>query len=123
MKCNHKDCFTCPYPDCIAKDDSEVIYREKKKPGRKKIDPELRKQHEKIAQHEYYLKHRERIKATQIEYYKNHRKEICDKQKSKRAVGPILTNSIWMNDGAVNKRVKIFDLKKYQDLGWKRGRI
>lgn len=123
MICSHKDCFTCPYPDCIAKNDSEVVYKEKKKRGRKKMDPELKKQHQRIARHEYYLKNKEKVKAHQLKYYENHKKEICDKQKSQRLSGPILSSTIWINNGITNKRIKPVDFKKYQDLGWKRGRI
>lgn len=123
MKCDHKDCFTCPYSDCIANIDSDIINREKKKPGRKKMDPELKALHKKLYRQEYYLKNKEKVKAHQKEYYLAHQKEICEKQRLRSYQGPILTNIIWINNGHTNKRIKTSDFKKYESEGWLRGRI
>ena len=41
-KCTHNDCFTCPYEDCISSKDPG-----KKRPGRKRLPPEVRKRHRK----------------------------------------------------------------------------
>ena len=54
MKCEHNNCETCPYPDCIS--DVEVE-PERKKKGRKKLSRE-----EKLR--------RKRIRSIQ-DYYKN----------------------------------------------------
>lgn len=55
MICEHDDCFTCPYPDCVAKYTSEV-HRQKKKRGRKPIDPEEKRQNRRAYSKEYYWK-------------------------------------------------------------------
>lgn len=64
MKCEHKDCFTCPYGDCISNVEVEP---ERKKPGRKKLTPQEREQRkaaEKIARHERYL--RDKVKCHEV---------------------------------------------------------
>lgn len=51
MKCEHNDCFTCPYPDCII-GLSEVCVDEKKL--------QERRQKRKEYQRQYYLKKKAR---------------------------------------------------------------
>lgn len=53
MKCEHDDCYTCPYKDCIS--DVEVE-PERKKRGRKKLPPEEKARRRSIQNHLYYLK-------------------------------------------------------------------
>ena len=43
MKCNHNDCFTCPYPDCIVgtndaayKDPAKLEEKKKRRQGYQK---------------------------------------------------------------------------------------
>ena len=57
--CNHDNCYTCPYPDCISNVEVEP---ERKKPGRKKLTPaqrEERKAAEKIKRHERWLREKD----------------------------------------------------------------
>ncbi len=53
MKCNHNDCFTCPYPDCILGSKDACYSPEKLEERRKR-----RKEY----QHQQYLK-RKAMKA------------------------------------------------------------
>lgn len=62
--CEHDDCFTCPYPDCIS--DKEP---QKRKAGRKKKDPEERKRRQRIAHKKYCEANREKIKQYNHDYY------------------------------------------------------
>lgn len=67
MKCEHNDCFTCPYDDCISNVEVEP---DRKKPGRKKLTPEekaQRKEAEKIKRHERWLRDRERCHEIYIQ--------------------------------------------------------
>lgn len=57
MKCNHDNCFTCPYPDCISNVEVEP---ERKKKGRKKLPPEEKARRKRIARHERYLRERDK---------------------------------------------------------------
>lgn len=53
MICNHNDCFTCPYEDCISKVEVEP---ERKKRGRKKLPPEEKAKHRQAYNKKYYEK-------------------------------------------------------------------
>lgn len=53
MKCEHNNCLTCPYPDCIS--DVEVE-PERKKRGRKKLSPEEKKRRKRVRSMEAYYK-------------------------------------------------------------------
>lgn len=55
MICNHNDCFTCPYEDCISKVEVEP---ERKKRGRKKLPPEEKAKHRQAYNKKYYEKTR-----------------------------------------------------------------
>ena len=57
MKCEHTDCMTCPYPDCISTNNGPAN-QPKKKPGRKKLPPLEKKQRKQRYQHDYYEKHK-----------------------------------------------------------------
>jgi len=52
--CEHDNCFTCPYPDCISKTEPK-----KRKKGRKKLPPEERQKRRRLRNKIYYAKHRE----------------------------------------------------------------
>ena len=58
MKCSHNDCFTCPYPDCIA-DGKDLVE------GRKKLSPQELVERRKATQKRWYEKHKKERK----EYY------------------------------------------------------
>lgn len=70
--CEHDDCFTCPYPDCISSRDPK-----KRKAGRKRLDPEEKKRRIREAQKRFYYKHREKINEYQRQHY--HKKKNKDK--------------------------------------------
>ncbi len=53
MKCEHDNCLTCPYPDCISEKGP------RKKPGRKALPPEIKQAHRKAYCKKYYAEHRE----------------------------------------------------------------
>ena len=80
MICEHDDCYTCPYPDCIASQESEVN-KQKKKRGRKPMDPELKKKKKQAYRKEYYKKNKERLNAYMSEYYKGHKEEYRERSR------------------------------------------
>jgi len=51
MSCNHDDCFTCPYPDCVHD----------AKARRPKLTPEERKERRKAYLRRYYMEHKENL--------------------------------------------------------------
>ena len=55
MKCEHNDCYTCPYEDCISDVEVEPA---RKKPGRKPLPPEEKKKRIAAYNKEYNRKHR-----------------------------------------------------------------
>ena len=55
MKCNHNDCFTCPYDDCIS--DVEVT-AERSKKGRKALPIEEKKKRRRLYNATYNKKHK-----------------------------------------------------------------
>ncbi len=59
MKCEHNDCFTCPYKDCIS---SVEVEPERKKRGRKKLPPEERQRRRRARSLEYYYNHPEKYR-------------------------------------------------------------
>ena len=63
MTCEHNDCFTCPYPDCIV-GDRQII---KKLSTEKKTKP-------KNKRNAYYERNKEKRKQYQREYYHSHKK-------------------------------------------------
>ena len=63
-KCDHDDCFTCPYEDCISSKDPK-----KKRPGRKRLPPEERKRHRREHQRKYLETHRTQINERQRQNY------------------------------------------------------
>ena len=74
MTCN-KDCFNCPYPDCIVDDMSYEEYRESAERDRElKTSQKSRKEKKTAAkQKAYYEAHREEIAAKQKAYREAHR--------------------------------------------------
>lgn len=79
MACLHDDCFSCPYPDCISKDEPK-----KKKPGRKKLPPEVVHQHRIEYQRRYNEEHREEIYAKMKAYYQEHKEEYRARERRNR---------------------------------------
>lgn len=77
MKCEHNDCFTCPYPDCIK--NSEPI---KRKCGRKALSPEEKKRRKKIYNATYRKKH----KAEEHEKYLKRTEGIVKRRYKKKVV-------------------------------------
>ena len=127
MKCEHNDCFTCPYPDCIVtnKQIAAQAKEHKRKPGRKKIDPEIRKQNVKRWRQDYYQQNREILLNKSHKYYQEHIEELREKQKEYRNKKQGITRpyyNIWVTNGKDNKRIKECELKEFEKLGWKRGR-
>ena len=74
MICEHDDCYTCPYADCIASQESEVN-KQKKKRGRKPMDPEEKRKKRSAYGKEYYKKHKEHLKDYMNNYYREHKAE------------------------------------------------
>lgn len=74
MICEHDDCYTCPYADCIASQESEV-HKQKKKRGRKPMDPELKKKKRQAYCRQYYAEHKEAMNAYMNNYYREHKAE------------------------------------------------
>ena len=64
IKCEHNDCFTCPYPDCISKLDPEERARKR---GRKPLPPEERKKRRQSYNLAYRKKHKSELQAKYIE--------------------------------------------------------
>lgn len=73
FKCTHDDCFTCPYPDCIA-DGVDANY-----------DP--------YAADAINAARRERDRKYAREYYWAHREEVLQKQRKKRAENAAAINA------------------------------
>lgn len=67
--CN-RDCFHCPYPDCIVDDDGQSGYK----------DPEKRREYQRA----WRARNPELRREYQREYYKRHREEILEKERKKR---------------------------------------
>ena len=74
MTCN-KDCFNCPYPDCIVDDMSYEEYRESAERDRElKTSQKSRKEKKTAAkQKAYYEAHREEVAAKQKAYREAHK--------------------------------------------------
>ena len=122
MSCQHNDCFTCPYKDCISEKDNSG---EKKRPGRKKMNPEVVRQNRLRYQREYYQQHRDKLNEINKQYYRDHADELREKQREYRSrklqyISPL--SNIWITDGQKNKRIKPGLLDEYIKKGWKRGR-
>jgi hypothetical protein len=83
MACEHDDCFTCPYKDCIKNTEPKVD-KVKKKPGRKKKNPEEVRQHRLEWQRKYNAEHKDKIYAYMKEYYKEHKAEYRAREKKNR---------------------------------------
>lgn len=66
-KCDHDNCFTCPYPDCIA---SRKPGNAKVKRHRKLTEEEARRHRAEINRR-YYLKNRDKISELHRKNYKD----------------------------------------------------
>lgn len=53
MKCEHNDCFTCPYEDCI----SNFEIGKRSRPGRKELSPEEKAKRRKAYNKAYNQRH------------------------------------------------------------------
>lgn len=90
--CN-KDCFHCPYPDCINDGMNTADYRESREIERNVLFTPTRKQQQ-LAQYrrEYREANKEKIAQYQREYYEANREKIaqrkreCRKRKKQNAV-------------------------------------
>ena len=117
MRCNHNDCFTCPYSDCIS--NYEPANTPKKKCGRKRLPPEVIREHRIQYQRKYNAAH----KAEHAAYYKANAEKIKEKQWAKRdaqAKGKLI--KIWVTNGTENRRTLLSKLEEYESMGWYRGR-
>lgn len=99
--CN-KDCFNCPYDDCINDEINERDYEELaeaekiagiEKPKKKKKSYSKEKKLQYYYEHrdhireykkQYYLKNRERFIEYRRNYYQDHHEEILKKQREKQ---------------------------------------
>lgn len=65
--CNHGDCFTCPYPDCIAEGitkERKLLTSEERKIRRKQAQARWAMEHKKERQEymkKYYLEHKDKF--------------------------------------------------------------
>ena len=85
MACEHDDCLTCPYPDCISSKGPKSAKKVKKKPGRKKMDPEVVHQNRLTYQRKYYADRKEKYQEYMRNYYQTHKEEYrLREQKYKR---------------------------------------
>lgn len=81
MACEHSDCFTCPYDDCI----SDIgPMKERKKPGRKKLPPEELHKHRLAYNRKYNAEHKEKMGQYMKTYYQEHRAEYIERERLKR---------------------------------------
>lgn len=84
MKCN-RDCFNCPFPDCIEDEMTAADYDEARERDREIIFPKSRKEKELAAKKKaYYQENREEIAAKQKAYYQANREELAAKKKAYR---------------------------------------
>lgn len=69
-KCNHDDCFTCPYPDCIGERKAAPNKR-----GRKPISAEEKAKRKSAYAKQYYQEHKEQISKQRAAYYQTHKEQ------------------------------------------------
>lgn len=85
-KCNHNDCFTCPYDDCII-GDFEVNQegaKDKRGPGRPKLPPGLVHKHQLEYARKHYQETKEERALWYKEYYQRNKEKIKKQQKEYR---------------------------------------
>lgn len=77
-RCNHDDCFTCPYPDCVKdqpkaekdrKDYQKKYYEEHKAEILEKYE-KLYKEKKREYARQYYAQHREELKEKANQRYR-----------------------------------------------------
>ena len=72
--CN-RDCFNCPYPDCILEELEADDYAEQRRIEREIINPKSKRQEKLAAKNRaYYEANREKLRAYQREYQKEYRR-------------------------------------------------
>lgn len=126
MKCEHTNCMTCPYPDCISANHGPAN-QPKKKPGRKKLPPLEKKQRKQRYQHDYYEKHKKEKAAYAKKYYAEHREELIEYSRNYAETHQAVSHrrrrlSIWVTDGVKSIRIKPEKYDEYIAKGWKKGR-
>ena len=128
MKCNHTDCLTCPYPECISpsgpsKDDS--IENRVETRGRKKKYFN-KKEHQKEYGKMYYQSHKKSISEWHKKYYAENKEHILERERQKRAErnGDVRVRqfTIWVTDGVNDRRIKVEQYDEYVAKGYKKGR-
>ena len=121
MKCNHTDCCTCPYPECISEKGPK-----KKSKGRKKLDSEVRKQRARDYQKVYYAEHREECALYAQKYYEKNKDSILEKQRQKQLKlnggKRVRELTIWVTNGVDSKRIKEEQYEEYVAKGYRKGR-
>ena len=81
-KCD-KDCFNCPYEECIFDGVDAEDYAELAKIERELLTPKsLKEKRRAAAKRAYYESHREELAAKNRAYYESHREELAAKKKS-----------------------------------------
>ena len=84
MNCN-RDCFNCPFPDCIEDEMTAADYDEARERDREIIFPKSRKEKQIAAKKKAYREaNREEIAAKQKAYREANREEIAAKKKAYR---------------------------------------
>lgn len=75
MKCEHGDCFTCPYEDCIA--DAKELPKEAPSQGSEyhKTWYEAHKEHVRAYQKKYYQEHKIKCLEQRRQYREQHKEE------------------------------------------------
>lgn len=71
MKCNHNDCFTCPYPDCVIGNNQRYV---RQNIGIASNTKEYKKKYDEL--------NKERISEKHKEWYNAHKEEISAKRKA-----------------------------------------
>ena len=84
MKCD-RDCFNCPYPDCIEDEMAAEDYDEARARDREIIFPKTRKEKQIAAKQKAYREaNRDEIAAKKKAYYEANRDVIAAKRKAYR---------------------------------------
>ena len=90
--CN-KDCFNCPFPDCVLDELDAEDYRKAKEVD-DLLHPKTKQQKKLAAQKRaYYEANRDKLAAQKRAYYEANRDKVAAQQKEKRRCTPITTAS------------------------------
>ena len=80
--CN-RDCFNCPYPDCILEELEAEDYAEQRRIEREIVNPKSKRQEKRTAyQRAHYEANREKLTAYRRAYREANREEIAAKQRA-----------------------------------------